>query len=136
MLTRKLKTSEIAQVRANLMKAQGGICPLCVEPIERPALDHCHSKGHIREVLCMNCNQMEGRVRSFGVRARRHLTYLGWLSNLLNYCTKHVEPQNDMIHPLFKTPDEKKVVAAKKRAAKAALCKKSKYPPSTTQETS
>lgn len=125
MQPRKLKTSEIAQVRADLMKAQGGLCPLCVTQIERPALDHCHSKGHIRAVLCMNCNQMEGRVRSFGVRARRQLSYLGWLSNLLDYCIKHEQPQTDMIHPLHKTPEEKKEAAAKKRALKAK-CKKSK----------
>ena len=66
----------------------------------------------------MNCNQMEGRVRHYGVRARRHLSYLGWLKNLLDYCTLHEEPQTTLIHPLHKTPEEKKAAAAKKRAKK------------------
>lgn len=119
-MIRKLKTSEIPQVRLETLKAQGGICPLCVEPIEKPALDHDHSLGHIRGVLCLNCNGMEGRIRSYGVRARRHLTYLEWLTNLLAYLVKHADDQTGLIHPLHKTPEEKKEAAAKKRKLKLA----------------
>lgn len=119
-MLRRLKTSEIAQARIEILETQGGICPLCVEPIAKPALDHDHSKGHVRGVLCLNCNQMEGRIRGYGVRARRHLTYLGWLKNLYDYLIKHEECQTGLIHPLHKTPEEKKAVAAKKRARKKA----------------
>jgi hypothetical protein len=118
MAPRKLKTSEVAQVRKETLESQGGICPLCVERIEKPALDHCHSKGHIRGVLCLNCNQMEGRIRGFGVRARRHLRYVEWLANLLAYVVEHESDRTGLIHPTHKTPEEKKANAAKKRRAK------------------
>lgn len=118
MTPRRLKTSEIAQERARILAEQGGVCPLCMEPIAKPALDHCHSKGHIRGVLCLNCNQMEGRIRGYGVRARRHLTYLEWLSHLLIYCIYHEEDRTGLIHPLHKTPEQKKEAAAAKRKRK------------------
>lgn len=121
MTSRKLKTSEVAQVRARLFEEQHGICPLCLQtPIEIPVLDHCHSKGHIRGVLCSNCNGMEGRIRNYGVRARRHLQYLDWLANLLAYLQHHEQDRTGLIHPTHKTPEEKKLAAAKKRKAKKA----------------
>jgi hypothetical protein len=113
---RKLKRTEVATIRAAVLEQQGGICPLCtwnlIETGKTPALDHDHSKGHVRGVLCLNCNQMEGRIRNYGVRARRSLTYLQWIQNLVAYLIKHQENQTGYIHPTHKTPEEKK---AKKR---------------------
>ena len=64
----KLRTSQIKSVRALLLKKQNNTCPLCEGKIgtarskKRPALDHDHTTGIIRDVLCINCNGMEGKI--------------------------------------------------------------------------
>jgi hypothetical protein len=43
-------------------KAQGGLCAICRRlPIGRGkgdllVVDHCHGRGHVRGLLCGNCN--------------------------------------------------------------------------------
>lgn len=47
---------------------QGGVCAICKNPetavqrygLKRLALDHCHTTGKIRGLLCQRCNQMIG----------------------------------------------------------------------------
>ena len=60
----RLKTSEIAGVKDRLLKDQKYKCPLCEGSMraghKKPALDHDHKTGYIRDVLCINCNGMEG----------------------------------------------------------------------------
>lgn len=42
-----------------LMDNQGNSCALCKLPFtseNKPHIDHCHSEGHVRGLLCRNCN--------------------------------------------------------------------------------
>lgn len=70
---------------------QAGVCPLCDRSFNagglRPVVDHDHSTGAIRGLLCQNCNlrlghfeaferssfEREQRFGTFGVRARAYL---------------------------------------------------------------
>src|SRR5210317_1772978 len=60
----KLKTTEVPQYRAQQLKRQKHICPLCKKLIrpEDATLDHDHVTGHVRKVLHRQCNSVEGRV--------------------------------------------------------------------------
>lgn len=50
-----------------MREAQGGVCKLCGEPnkTKRGSLhiDHCHTTGKVRGLLCHNCNLMLGHAR-------------------------------------------------------------------------
>ena len=123
----RLKTSQIAPVRAKLLKAQEYKCPLCDKSMKggqkKPALDHDHATGYIRDVLCLNCNRTEGEVLNRANRAKgTEVTPLGWLRNLVAYHERHQTSQhNGLLHPTHKTADEKRIAtnarARKKRAA-------------------
>lgn len=44
-----------AQYKAILEK-QRGLCGLCGGPMARPVIDHDHSTGNVRGILCHHCN--------------------------------------------------------------------------------
>lgn len=53
----------LAQYQA-MHDAQGGLCAICGKPeratrnggVKMLAVDHCHARGHIRQLLCASCN--------------------------------------------------------------------------------
>lgn len=52
---RPLKYGLTDESLAELTEQQGGMCKICkTRPAER--IDHCHEKGHVRGLLCNNCN--------------------------------------------------------------------------------
>lgn len=125
---KKLKASEIAEVRETLRLKNGMRCALCSLPLtaEKAVLDHCHSTGVIRDSLHNGCNALLGKVENgsarFGVK-----NLSAFLHGCVAYLQKHDTPQTDMIHPTFKDAEEKRIArnkkAAKTRAAKkAAAC--------------
>lgn len=52
---------------------QGGACPLCEER-EATHVDHCHSTGRVRGLLCHPCNTRLGGIEK-----------AGWLDSALSY---------------------------------------------------
>ena len=49
---------------AAMFTAQGGACAICKRhPENKLAVDHCHTSGKVRGLLCMNCNQALGKFR-------------------------------------------------------------------------
>ena len=88
-------------------------------------LDHNHTNGVIRGVLCNNCNGIEGKIANRVNRAKRDLTIEEWLANLAAYWSKHKTAATPYIHPTHKTKDEKRLAinakARRTRAAAAAL---------------
>jgi hypothetical protein len=133
---RKLKRTEVAQAREILMKQQGYRCALCdcdfreqtVKARKRvskytPVLDHCHHHGHVRAVLCKNCNGKEGEIFNRATSCRRDGTALDWLKRLAEYWEKHEYPQTIYIHPEHKTEDEKRLARNAKERKKRANAK-------------
>jgi hypothetical protein len=125
-MTRRLKTTEVLPVREALVKHQK-VCPLCQRKFGakvKPALDHCHVRGHIRDVLCINCNGMEGKVFNLARRARADGTEIEWLERLVAYWIRHQTSQHrGLIHPSFKTEAEKKLARNKKARDRRAKLK-------------
>ena len=64
-----------------MLKAQNGVCAIC-ETVESGhktgsfQVDHCHSSGKIRKLLCINCNTAIGRAKDDIDILRKMITYL------------------------------------------------------------
>jgi hypothetical protein len=43
-----------------MREAQGGRCAICERATSRLFIDHCHTRGHVRGLLCQTCNTFLG----------------------------------------------------------------------------
>ena len=59
-------------------KAQGGVCAICQlsSSGSRLAVDHCHSSGAVRGLLCFDCNSSLGKFRDDEALLARAIEYL------------------------------------------------------------
>jgi hypothetical protein len=46
--------------RNKMLEEQGGVCAICDEPMKKICVDHNHTTGKIRELLCGACNTAFG----------------------------------------------------------------------------
>ena len=144
-MSKKLTKAQVAPIRKAISAKQGDRCALCdvsfnertvkngkVKAKYTRTLDHCHNHGHVREVLCNNCNGREGEIFNRARRCKRDGTEAEWLQKLVDYWIKHSEPQTPYIHPDHKTEEDKRLAknaaARRKRASAtaAAMLKKRK----------
>ena len=127
---KRLKRKDIPLATAKLLSIQGRKCPLCLQPLgartkKRPALDHDHITGYLRDVLCINCNGMEGKIHNLVRRAKGKDTKIAWLSRLLIYWERHETPQHGgVFHPDHKTEEEKRLARNAKAVRKRKAAKK------------
>ena len=124
---RRLKLSEVVVVRAAILsKRQNGLCAICKCPltVASSCLDHDHSTGIIRGVLCRNCNGMEGKIKTAAIRGKRNMTMQDYLGSVLLYWMHHAEDRTGLQYPTHLTPEEKRIKtntkARKARAKKKA----------------
>jgi len=118
---RRLKTTEIAVVRASLAKQQQGRCAICQLPLSKEVLDHDHSTGAVRATLHAGCNSLLGKVennyRRYGVQ-----NLAAFLSGVASYLQRHATNQTGLLHSTHRSDDEKRLArnakARKTRAAK------------------
>ena len=128
---KRLSKSQIPTHKKKLLQEQGNRCGLCgidlskVEP-RNVCLDHDHKDGHVRSVLCRNCNGIEGKIYNLANRGKRNRTCAEFLNSVLEYWKIHAyTPDGEhTYHPDHRTPDEKRVARNSKariaRAKKAA----------------
>ena len=108
---RQLKSKDVPEVRAKILKEQKGICPICGKEIVDPVLDHEHVKriggsGQIRGVLDRLCNSFTAKCENNCVRYGIQRDVLpDVLRNIANYLEKAQYP---LIHPSEAAP--KKIV--------------------------
>lgn len=114
----KLKAREIKQFRERTLDEQAGCCRLCGEHITVDAvLDHDHATGYIRGVLHRGCNALLGKIENNMNRNRVDMGRLAAIShNLIGYLT--ADPATELLHPTYKTPEERKMRAYKKKKKK------------------
>lgn len=59
-----------------LEKAQNHFCASCAEFLVYPVLDHCHTTGKIRGILCGECNRALGHALECPNRLRNLADYI------------------------------------------------------------
>lgn len=52
-----------------MVQRQGGVCAICTEILEDPCVDHDHSTGKVRGILCHRCNLGLGLIEDERFRA-------------------------------------------------------------------
>lgn len=119
-MSRKLKRSEHAAVRVQMLSEQGGRCALCQLPLtaEQAVLDHDHGNGAVRGVLHRGCNGILGKIEN-GAALLRDLP--AFVSGVAPYLRKHATNVTGLIYSEFKTADEKRELRnARARKARAS----------------
>lgn len=63
---------------ADMLADQGGTCGICLQPPDERGLvvDHCHLTGHVRGLLCNNCNSLLGMAGDNVETLRAAIRYL------------------------------------------------------------
>jgi len=120
----KLKPKDIKPLREKLLQDQMNLCAICHEHVtpEEAVLDHCHKTGYIRAVLHRWCNAYIGHMENNQLRNRitpERLAHI--LANFETYVNTH----RLILHPTFRTQEERKE-SAKKRARKRQQTKSKK----------
>jgi hypothetical protein len=59
-----------------LLEMQNGLCCCCQEFMTKPCVDHCHSTGRVRGLLCNHCNHALGYAKDNPETLRRLAVYL------------------------------------------------------------
>lgn len=73
---RKFKYGLTDEDYKQMMTEQQGLCKICkVEPATN--IDHCHTTGKVRGILCANCNCGIGYLRDSPEIMRNAVAYLG-----------------------------------------------------------
>lgn len=118
----RLKTTQVAIVRTQLLGQQAGRCALCQLPCSasEAVLDHDHSTGAVRAVLHRGCNALLGKIENnykrYGVRS-----VASFCQGVAGYLQRHITNQTGLLHPTYRTDEEKRLArnaaARKKRAA-------------------
>lgn len=117
MTTRRITRGQIRSVAMKLARDQGGVCPLCGEPLDftikgvtgdSVVVDHCHITGRIRGALHRSCNGGEGKVASAAGRwvvgsMQSTTAIAAALRRIADYLDR--EP-SDMVYYTHKTPEE------------------------------
>jgi hypothetical protein len=124
---RRIKVAQIKAIRQEFLDAQQGRCAICMIPIASGGgtLDHDHKSGYLRAILCTNCNGIEGKVLSLARRGQRKYDPVWFLKRLTAYWETHndAQPEHGLLHPTFKTDDEKRLRANKKARERRAAAK-------------
>lgn len=112
----RIKHSEIARYRTEILEEQGHRCALCLEVIlpTEAVLDHDHKSGYIRGTLHRGCNALLGKIENSLVINRITPERLdNILGNIRFYRASH----RLLVHPTHKTPEER-LLARRTKAAK------------------
>lgn len=107
----KLKFKDVKPLREKMLDEQRNLCALCGDSIDviEAVLDHDHKTGRIRSVLHRGCNAMLGKIENNMPRNRMDLDRLTTFSqNLVKYMAQQRE---DLVHPTYRTAEEKKMKA-------------------------
>lgn len=59
-----------------MLQDQRGACAICNEPMDKPHVDHNHTTGKVRGLLCQHCNMGLGHFRDSPLRLRLASAYL------------------------------------------------------------
>ena len=103
-----MKNKDLKPYRLALLEKQGYICPLCELELlpEDAVLDHCHTTGHLRQVLHRSCNSAEGWILHWAGRRSEGDDPVKFVSNTLRYW--HEDYTDNPIHPTHGKPRKRR----------------------------
>ena len=118
----RLKTTQISTIRERQIVEQGGRCAICQLPITKPVLDHDHASGAVRGTLHNGCNALLGKLENnykrYGI-----ISLPAFTNGVAAYLQRHTTNQTGLLHPTFRTEEEKREqrnkLARARRASKA-----------------
>lgn len=116
----RIKHSEIAEYRHQILTEQENKCALCGEIVvsTEAVLDHDHRSGYIRGTLHRGCNAFLGKLENSlamnKITPERLHTILG---NIEFYMNSH----RLLVHPTHRTSAERKLLAKKRAKKRRAL---------------
>jgi hypothetical protein len=112
----RLKASQVKAHRLDLLAQQDYKCRLCNHslPEDQAVLDHDHKSGQIRGTIHRGCNSALGKLEN---AARRYKVDLQALAAGL---VEYLQIESHVLHPTHRTPEEKKLLAKKRRIRKKA----------------
>lgn len=125
----RIKKAQIPIVKQRILdRRQNFLCAICDLPITvaTGCLDHDHSTGAVRGVLCRNCNGIEGKIKNLVTRARRGHTYEQYLVRVIKYWRLHATNTTGLLHPLHLDEEEKRIKRNTKARASRLRAKKGK----------
>lgn len=110
----KITPKDIPEVRAKLLKKQKDTCPICKNPVKGPCLDHDHKTEAVRDVLCRNCNRVEGKILHWARTVPGSNVEV--LRNIAKYWIRHSINRHGYLHPgKTKRKRKKRNATARKR---------------------
>lgn len=120
----KLTNSQLRETVQLMWSGQGQKCKLCKLPLRfdpNCVGDHCHKTGRVRGSIHRRCNSLLGKLENNA--ARFGFSGPGQLEAFMYGVGDYLRSEpSHYIHPLFKTPEEKRLArnikACKVRAAK------------------
>lgn len=120
----RIKTTQVAVVRAEQLRKQGGVCALCREEValDEAVLDHCHTTGLLRGVLHRGCNAMLGHIENNSARHKllRTTKLSAFLWGIIPYINNPPMQGLGLLHPTHRTDEEKRLLRNKRaRVARA-----------------
>lgn len=109
-MARRITQKEVSEVRASMLIKQGGKCALCQLPCgaREAVLDHDHHTGACRGALHRGCNSLLGKVENNAARyGVRELS--AFLHGAAGYLKAHEVDCTGLLHPTYRTEDEKRI---------------------------
>lgn len=130
---RKITRGQLRSVGMQLANKQGGLCPLCDEPLDfsikgntgdSVVVDHDHITGRIRGALHRSCNGGEGKVASAAGRwivgsMQSSHAIAAALHRVANYLEQ--EPTELIYHSHKSEDDKREIRAARERKRRAEI---------------
>lgn len=113
----RLRPKDIKDYREQQLAKQGNKCALCNQHLELSdaVLDHNHLEGHCRGVLHRFCNTYLGNIEN---NQKRNKITNDQLTNILSNAQAYMKSSLGVLHPTYRTPEEKAARAKKRRQRK------------------
>lgn len=127
MIPSKLARQQVKEYRELTLKQQNNKCALCGLDLELKdtVLDHNHKTGYIRGALHRFCNTYLGALEN---NIARNKITPNQLSGIMQNAISYMQSSHPILHPTYRSPEEKKQQAKIRAAKKRKAIKESKKP--------
>lgn len=125
MIPSKLARQQVKDYRELTLQQQNNKCALCGLDLELKdtVLDHNHKTGYIRGALHRFCNTYLGALEN---NIARNKITPEQLEGIMRNAIQYINSSHNILHPTYRTPEEKRAQAKKRAQQKRKAIKESK----------